>query len=113
MTEQELKEKIARQIWMDDSGSDTGWPTSPKIRKEGVCWRIADQILALIKEAGYVKLADNQDLPSNLFIKFKANSKLTMVAQKELGDTAIMAYKQSQQDMLQAGWKKVKLEGTK
>lgn len=61
MTEQELREKIARQIWMDDSGSDVGWLQGSGARKDGVVWRIADQILALIKSAGWVSPEDFEE----------------------------------------------------
>ncbi len=74
------------------------------------CFRKAKEILAVIKETGYVKLADDQSLPDKQFIKFKAIPELTMPVQKELADTAIMVYEQSQQDMLKAGWRKMEVK---
>lgn len=66
--------------------------------------------LSKILNAGYVKLSDDQSLPNKLFVKFKANPELTMPRQREIGETAIMSYEQAQQDMLEAGWRKVVLE---
>jgi len=46
---EELREEIARQIWMDDTGSDTGWYTSYEfVHKSGHCYNIADQILPIV-----------------------------------------------------------------
>ena len=54
----------------------------------------ATEILALIKEAGYVKLADDQDLPQN-----------PMSQNITLG----RLYQRAQQEMLAAGFRKVEL----
>ena len=66
-----------------------------------------DQILALIKETGYVKLASDQRTPlipayyySVVDNQGKTNSKLKQES-----------YAVAQQDMLKAGWRKVELVG--
>jgi len=51
---QDLREQIAQTIYQDDSWKRFFW-------KEWL--PMADQILALIKEAGYVKLAESKAVP--------------------------------------------------
>ena len=52
--------------------------------------KVADQILALIEKAGYVKLADNQELPPFVYLsESDFNAKSTI-----------------QQEMLKAGFRK-------
>ena len=53
---------------------------------------LPDQILALIKEAGYVKLAEIQTLP---FLNVRVSD---------------ATYRIAQDDMLSAGWRKVERE---
>jgi len=52
----ELRDEIARLI--RDNVMSLAVSSHPHTSE-----RVADQILALIKEAGYVKLAENQSLP--------------------------------------------------
>ena len=61
----------------------------------------ADQILALIKQAGYVKLSDDQSLPV-------PDNKPVFLSKdmKEVYDTA---YSIAQDDMLKAGFRRVEL----
>ena len=60
MSEAELREQVARLIWMEDSRSDTGWFHDPGARKDGVYWRIVDSILTLIEGAGYLRVEPAQ-----------------------------------------------------
>lgn len=66
MAEQELREKIARVVYFDCTDcpykyeGDCVSPDTCKFTKDK-----ADQILALIKQANYVRLADDQSLPEN------------------------------------------------
>lgn len=59
----------------------------------------ADQILALIKEANYVKLADDQSLPE--LPPYSQMDSIASSISKEVG------YKDAQQDMFKAGFRKV------
>ena len=86
MTEQELVKKIAQLI--DKRCSETeefytgnSWILRYKLTSE----ELADQILALIKEAGYVKLVKDQSMPE------------------------LAGYKVAQEELLKAGWRKVEL----
>lgn len=76
MTEQELREKIARKLYESAATErDTSiteynldlkksWPWGKLKESSKEYWKqIADQIIALIKEAGYVRLAEDQSLP--------------------------------------------------
>jgi len=56
----ELREKIARTIWSDGTGDEEGFEG---LGAKHIVFKITDQILALIKEASYVKLAEDQSLP--------------------------------------------------
>jgi hypothetical protein len=56
---QQAREKLAK-VYYSKGYSLMDWDTSP--HREAYL-AIADQILALIKEAGYVRLADDQTLP--------------------------------------------------
>ena len=96
---EELKEQIAQVIYstcpyIDDfmTGKTEDWEVSKSYLKE------ADQILTLfqnwLRQAGYVQLDDDQSLPINPY-------KLGIVAYSKQYDYA-------QQDMLKAGFKKVK-----
>lgn len=104
MTEDELVEKVARQIWMDDSGSDAGWPAGSGLRKDGVCWHIATQIHAIYKEAGYARLAEDQSLPDLPPLGTRHDDPRYL--DSWLRDMA----EKTQRDMLKAGWRKVILE---
>ncbi len=55
MTEQELREKIARELCKQSTTSlYSNWYDNPENAKLNEVWfRRADQILALVKEAGY------------------------------------------------------------
>lgn len=57
----------------------------------------ADQILALVKESGYVKLAENQELPENPF-SCKAEN-FSLVRHN--------AYEDGQATMVNSGWRKL------
>lgn len=80
MTKQELREGIFK---LADSQAYGGF-------------LLVDQILALIKEAGYVKLADDWGLPDGF-------------AYKGCGDREYTQYCAGQTDMLKEGWRKVEI----
>ena len=66
MTQEKLREKIAG-LRHDCFNTCPHWQKDCFqhdwiVHNEGLCPRIQDQILALIAEAGYVKLADIRDL---------------------------------------------------
>ncbi len=80
MTEQKLREKIAIDLKVNY------YHRSPLEQ--------ADQILALIKEAGYVQLAEVQTLPTN-----------------DWGDTELnRGWHIAQKEMFKAGWRKVEVK---
>jgi len=99
MTEQELREKIAKYLFdicrnCNTSGTEfySQNPSQELVDTvEADCYREVSHILTLIKEAGYVKLADDQSLPEKPFYPDKS------------------IYCETQQDMLKAGWRKVEL----
>jgi len=63
----------------------------------------ADQILKLVKDAGYRKLAENQELPNvHSFVAIEAETAGAIV---DVGSYQ----KQAQQDMLKAGFRRVEL----
>ena len=100
LPEQELREKIARELWrksVSDRGFDARrWEEVLDDTKE--YWlSCADIALALVKEAGYVKLDKDQSLPKIPY---------------DLSDEycSYYGYSGGQQDMLKATWRKVKLE---
>jgi len=79
------------------------------------CWEdwiehaLIDPILALIKEEGYVKLSDDQTLPENP----KARARLGSVDYHEYNGSFVntyTVYKQAQQDMLKAGFRRVEID---
>lgn len=65
-----------------------------------------DPLLTFLDENNVVQI-EEKELPTEqgVNIGFKANPELSMPAQREITETAIMAYKQAEQDMLKAGWK--------
>ena len=75
-------------------GDCTGQPEPCARCVVEMLYRDADDLLALIKEAGYVKLAADQDCPPLPMTK----------TVYEIG-----LYEKAQQDMLKAGFRKVKL----
>ena len=97
----ELREKIARclafQALQDDElgTEDVVWKWVIKHGCENEWYDKANQILTRIKEAGYVKLADNQeiDIPDTVFFSAEA---------KACGFT--------KRSFLEAGWRKVEIE---
>ena len=91
----ELRDKITEIV-----GKEIGWWLSPLVKEEADRPFVADQILALIEEAGYVKLADDQSLPEQL-----TWCSLDGVAIR--GATSV--YTIAQWDMLRDGWQKVEI----
>lgn len=90
MNEQELREQIAEVIARRHEVS-----SQTEIRD--LYFSRADQILSIIKEAGYVKLADNQSLPLE-------NSKCL------LWDLYQQGWLEAQRCMRIAGWRKIEIE---
>ena len=102
MNEQELKERIAEHIFHEvhphakwgvtGTVDDNSWR-----RFESHCYQSADQIIALIKEVGYVNLADDQGLPPE-------NNKCIM------WDLYQKGWLEAQQNMRIVGWRKIEVE---
>jgi len=94
----ELREKIARAM---AEGRMVKWENRGEATKN---WFLnkADQILALIKEAGYVKLADDQNLPS-----YELPDK--PLAQSEWWSGYATGHIEGKEAMLKAGFRKVEL----
>jgi len=89
----ELRDKIAREACECYRGVGI-WESSTTNEVVKDFWKfIASQILALIKEAGYVKLADNQTTPANNYFSPK---------NQEVHRRAI-------DDMIKDGWRKVEI----
>ena len=57
------REKIARVIWEDCTGDSHGFSNCPE--SSNICYKMADQILALLKVEGYVKLAKDQTVSAD------------------------------------------------
>lgn len=89
MTEK-LREEIAELISRHGDGR-IKMVEGFKVKDYTMPIEVTDQILALIKEAGYVKLAEDQSLPEKEFISSNENYR----------------YAEAQKDMLKAGWRKV------
>ena len=90
----ELREKIAKLLYTYENQYDNLHNEDSFMR--GLYLGKADRILALIKEAGYVKLAENQELPP--------------IAQLATFNSAVKAFcAGTQQNMLKAGFRKVEL----
>ena len=92
----------------------TGWGKSTEGTR-GYYRESASKIIPIIKEAERKRIAEeikNMELPSErgTNIGFKMNPKLTASAQTEVVDTAIMAYKQAEQDTHKAISDKLKGE---
>lgn len=94
MDERKLREKIAQLLQNNSSNiidniiTGAGMPTKSWME-------VAKQTIALIKEAGYVKLAEDQNLPENYFPP---------------GTIGFAMREKAEQDMLKAGWRKVENE---
>ena len=113
MTQDELREKL--ENWFIDMASGRhqypieGIPSAEEIAG----WR-ANQLMALIKEtlpelakeAGYVKLAEDQTLPK----WGVANYMLLGDEGRRAADYKAEQIREVQKDMLKAGWRKVELE---
>jgi hypothetical protein len=98
MTEQELREQIAEFLIKRDGWTWAEWELSPYYFKNndrmspdtyGFYRRETDQILNLIKEAGWVELDEDQSLPD-------------VIHNQYLGDLIVMSIKEM------AGFRKVK-----
>jgi len=89
----ELREKIVRII--GQLGDEYYIPLNASLKE------VTDQILALIKEAGYVRLSQDQSLPElNL---------PTLSGNRSLEITITSFAKKIRGDMLKASWRKVEL----
>ena len=91
----ELREEVAasyRQLFWEARA----FPPNTAVDIEAKFYQLTDQILTLIKEAGYVKLADNQELPENPYCYEDECSKHT-------------GYSWAEQRMLEAGFRKIEL----
>jgi len=69
---------------------------------------IADKILALIKEAGYVKLADNQSLPDNPYPRMSQCADEDGAIQT-FTNPDWMKFHMAEDAMLKAGFRRVEL----
>lgn len=94
-----MREEIAR--WYFGNSSWDG--VDPRLT--AWCYKRADELMALIKEAGYVKLAEDQSLRS-LRGTVKAEY---LIAYRE--GSYLEGWEHAQQEMLKAGLRKVKQEG--
>ena len=88
MTQEELREKIAE------------WLQYVKLSGENLEWH-ADQILTIIKEDGYIQLADDKEMP---YFTHHTTEEIERLTKGEV-------YGLAQVDVLKAGWRKVKREG--
>ena len=70
MTESELREKMAEVFRQSYWFAKEHPKHKETLDISKLTFTQADQILALIKEAGYIQLADNQNLPSHLASKY-------------------------------------------
>lgn len=103
MTEQELIEKIAIEgattcftLWKKLSGGEKDNWRNWAERK--ILPIVKEALPELAKKAGYVKLADDQNLPALPLFRWIGYGEER---------TARLAYEAAQQDMLKQGWKKV------
>ncbi len=98
--DKELREKIAHTVFMVVANP----PLRTSILVHGIkeAYPTADQILSLIKEAGYIRLADDQSLPA-LVVKDAEGSPDGL-------DEFARGQDYAQQDMLALVWRKVELE---
>lgn len=101
MTKQELKKlrDIIYAVYEDGR---------MRVARIDVCHIACKSILALIREAGYVKLAEDQSLPINPN-KEEREAKEQSLHQDIEADLPEVEYWQGQQDMLKAGWRKVEI----
>ncbi len=91
----DIREQIAKVLFLIDWEWDTWETATPDFMKE-YYRKSADQILALLKENGYVKLADDQKLPDD---KTDGHMK----------DSHDVGYIVAQQDMLKDKFRRVEL----
>ena len=96
ISEQELREKIARLLFDCEPRGNETWDSTTH---RHFYWELAGQILALIKDAGYVKLAKDQRIKENPYPMGTKDD-----CNKRTG------YFRGQADMLNAGWRKVEVE---
>jgi len=93
----DMRERIARQIYTDWNRSlGLQWEDLSEFRKDSYREWVDECVLALIKEVGYVKLADDQLPPEIVTLKGWGNY-----------EEGIM--KGYRDDMLKAGWRRVEL----
>jgi len=108
-----VRDEIAEYLYNCDNGifPDRTVIIEWRLASEGdkaEYYRRADQILAFIKKAGYVRLADDQSLPENPYAKGNVRS---------VGGTMVIGYdpisggvyQEAQDDMLKAGFRRVEL----
>ena len=91
----ELREEVAasyRQLFWEARA----FPPNTAVDIEAKFYQLTNQILTLIKEAGYVKLADNQELPENPY-SFEDEGR------------EYEGYTWAEQRMLEAGFRKIEL----
>jgi len=102
----ELREKIdaifRAYVFMTSNSELSEFLDKDAMQESGV-----DQILAAIKEAGYVKLADDQSLPSPNY--YKTVNPNQLAREKELWQCRVAGYSDAIQDMLKAGFRRVEL----
>ena len=114
MTE-EFREKVAKII-RPIIHSD--W--YPKDVHDEVTLRVTDQILALIKEAGYISSEDYQEIISEL-ANIQAEVKDALIKNSGVGYVKLaddqsfplairVDYKDTQQDFVREGWRKVEVK---
>ena len=89
MTEQELREKIANLLYGELTYRN--YLAIPEVRHNADI--MISKVLAIIKEAGYAKLAEDQTLPPILTSIVDSINRNTL------------------RILLEAGWRKVELEG--
>ncbi len=103
-TEEEVREQVIKDLavllddyYLEQSGADPE-ERDPLTQKS---------IQAILSIPEILIKHPDQRLPTDkgVNIKFKANPELSMPAQKEIAETAIMAYRQAEQDM--KGWVKI------
>ena len=129
MTEKELHEKIAKLIFYEhhpitdtfrDYWGITGTMDDESWRRlERHCFYSAGNILALFKEAGYKSTEEVADILQRLVEALKEAGYVQLAEDQSLPTNPVLrntsyewrtGYYRAQQDMLETGWRKVKLE---
>ena len=100
MTEPEFIEKLEAILEAGDIVLNPPDDLAEFINKETLKKLRVAQILALIREAGYVKLAKDQHLPQ---------APVTLIDKMVKQRLTRSPYSLAQQDMLKAGWRKIEL----